>query len=88
MRTCAPLVLLGLCPKLKYPPLCGGIFICHSVVLYLPGPRVSKLAGDISQLSASCGRCSETEQLKHRELKAGAPAPTRNDLVRRAGTDS
>lgn len=27
MRTCAPLVLLGLCPKLKYPPLCGGIFI-------------------------------------------------------------
>ena len=32
--------------------------------------------------------CSETEQLKHRELKAGAPVPTRNDLVRRAGTDS
>ena len=27
MRTCAPLVLLGLCPKPKYPPLCGGIFI-------------------------------------------------------------
>ena len=29
MRTCAPLVLLGLCPKLKYPPLCGGIFILY-----------------------------------------------------------
>ena len=27
MRTCAPLVVLGLCPKLKYPPLCGGIII-------------------------------------------------------------
>jgi len=26
-RTCAQPVLLGLCPKLKYPPLCGGIFI-------------------------------------------------------------
>ena len=46
MRTCAPLVLLGLCPKLKYPPLCGGIFICHSVVLSLPRPRAHKLAGD------------------------------------------
>ncbi len=26
-RTCAQPVLLGLCPKLKYPPLYGGIFI-------------------------------------------------------------
>ena len=29
-RTCAQPVILGLCPKLKYPPLCGGIFICRS----------------------------------------------------------
>ena len=29
MRTCAPLVVLGLCPKLKYPQLCGGIIICY-----------------------------------------------------------
>ena len=27
-RTCALPVVLGLCPKRKYPPLCGGIFIC------------------------------------------------------------
>ena len=26
-RTCAQPVILGLCPKMKYPPLCGGIFI-------------------------------------------------------------
>ena len=26
-RTCAQPVLLGLCPKLKYPPFYGGIFI-------------------------------------------------------------
>lgn len=26
-RTCALPVVLGLCPKRKYPPLCGGIFI-------------------------------------------------------------
>ena len=26
-RTCALPVILGLCPKRKYPPLCGGIFI-------------------------------------------------------------
>ena len=26
-RTCAPPVVLGLCPKLKYHPLCGWIFI-------------------------------------------------------------
>jgi len=26
-RTCAPPVLLGLCPKMKYHPLCGWIFI-------------------------------------------------------------
>ena len=26
-RTCASPVSLGLCPKLKYPPLCGGIII-------------------------------------------------------------
>ena len=45
MRTCALLVLLGLCPKLKYPPLCGGIFICHSVVLYLPGPVLPRQVG-------------------------------------------
>ena len=44
----------------------------------LPGLSCpAKLAGDIAKLSASCGRCSEAEQLKHRELKAGAPAPTR-----------
>ena len=27
-RTCAPPVLLGLCPKMKNHPLCGWIFIC------------------------------------------------------------
>ena len=64
------------------------LFLCYLIFTSLPRPRVSKLAGDIAQLSASGGRCSETEQLKHRELKAGAPAPTRNDLLRRAGTDS
>ena len=26
-RTCAPPVILGLCPKMKYHPLCGWIFI-------------------------------------------------------------
>lgn len=36
MRTCAPLVLLGLCPKLKYPPLCGGIFIDIHLTTFLP----------------------------------------------------
>ena len=28
MRTCAPLVLLGLCPKLKYPPAMRGDLYC------------------------------------------------------------
>ncbi len=28
-RTCAPPVILGLCPKMKYHPLCGWIFILH-----------------------------------------------------------
>lgn len=37
MRTCAPLVLLGLCPKLKYPPLCGGIFI---IMLHISKPNL------------------------------------------------
>ena len=29
-RTCAQPVVLGLCPKLKYPPLYGGIFILNT----------------------------------------------------------
>ena len=37
MRTCAPLALLGLCPKLKYPPLCGGMFI---IMLHIPKPNL------------------------------------------------
>ena len=34
-RTCAQPVSLGLCPKLKYPPFYGGIFICFFGVLYV-----------------------------------------------------
>ena len=37
-RTCALPVILGLCPKMKYPPLCGGIFIVnenHAIVAWL-----------------------------------------------------
>ena len=35
-RTCASPVILGLCPKLKYPPLCGGIIICLEAVALAP----------------------------------------------------
>ena len=41
MRTCALLVLLGLCPKLKYPPLCGGIFIAPRLPLFTVNPSVN-----------------------------------------------
>ena len=34
MRTCAPLVVLGLCPKLKYPPLCGVIVIASETAAW------------------------------------------------------
>ena len=63
MRTCAPLVLLGLCPKLKYPPaMRGGSLFAILLFSIFPGLSCpTKLAGDIAQLSASCGRCSETE---------------------------
>ncbi len=43
MRTCAPLVLLGLCPKLKYPQLCGGIFI----ILYAARLRIKPFCAKI-----------------------------------------
>ena len=74
-------------PKKKNSP--NGLFFFFAILLFSIFPGLScpaNLVGDIAQLSASCGRCSETEQLKHRELKAGALA--RNDLVRRAGNDS
>ena len=74
----------------SYGTTVNGLFFFFAILLFSIFPGLScsvKLAGDIAELSASCGRCSETEQLKHRELKAGAPAPTRNDLVRRAGID-
>ena len=44
MRTCAPLVLLGLCPKLKYPPLCGGIFILMLLIAGTEGAIGRKTA--------------------------------------------
>ena len=33
-RTCALPVVLGLCPKRKYPPLCGGIFIASCDIFH------------------------------------------------------
>ena len=42
MRTCAPLVLLGLCPKPKYPPLCGGIFILQRMQKFTHMGRENK----------------------------------------------
>ncbi|MBR6554743.1 MAG: hypothetical protein IKT90_00840, partial [Clostridia bacterium] len=44
-RTCAPPVLLGLCPKMKYHPLCGWIFIarrkfCASAGMVVPSGEI------------------------------------------------
>ena len=43
------------------------------------------MAGVTAEVSAASGRCSEPELLKHKEFKEGAPSPTLNDYVRRAG---
>ena len=42
----------------------NGLFFFFAILLFSIFPGLScpaKLAGDIAQLSASCGRCSETE---------------------------
>ncbi|WP_343256391.1 hypothetical protein, partial [Ligaoa zhengdingensis] len=58
-RTCALPVVLGLCPKLKYPPLCGGIFIVSARKKFLPHLQES----DIISYGVLAGSCTAKENI-------------------------
>ena len=59
-RTCAPPVVLGLCPKLKNPPLCGGIFIS----------KLSQPLGHCEELKQIIGKLCAKRDLLHGSLFA------------------
>ena len=81
-RTCAQPVVLGLCPKLKYPPFYGGIFILVVVslaALSLPAAFLSaddpaaELTGHMEELRIGLGRCrSDAREAIGNRIQSGA----------------